>query len=264
MTDRRDPPQIVAMLTDFGHSDPYLGIVQGVMLREAPELRMVDLSHQVPPGDLTIGGFWLAQAHSWFPPGTVHLCVVDPGVGGSRALIAARGGDQIFVAPDNGILSEALAMSPSPSVHRILPERLGLRLSSRTFHARDVFGPVAARLAIGRLTVADVGPLHAPVERKRAVPERGPEGVQGRVLFADHFGNLVSDIPSGLVDFAHDQVRVARRALRVVGTYVEADPGECVALPSSFGTLEVAQRDGSAFASLGVERGASILLEARR
>jgi len=258
------PAAIVTLLTDFGLRDPYVGIVKGVMLSENPALRLVDLSHAVPPQDIGIGSFWIASAYAWFPPGTVHLCVVDPGVGGDRAPIAAQVGTHFFVAPDNGLLSDVLEPADASRVYRIDPQKLGLRVPARTFHARDIFGPVAARLASGALRLEDVGRAHQPVMLKRRVPRRDPRGVSGRVLVVDHFGNLISDIPAECVDPSQDHVHIAGRALRWVGTYEEAAPGECVGLFSSFGTVEVARRDGSAANDLGVERGASVRVEPAR
>lgn len=262
MSGRRPAPAIVALLTDFGVLDPYVGIVKGVLLRQAPKLRIVDVSHQVPAQDLTIAAFWIAHVYPWFPPGTVHLCVVDPGVGGSRAPIAARAFDQYFVAPDNGLLSGVLD-SGSAEVRRIVPDLLGISVPSRTFHARDLFAPVAARLASGELALDQLGPPHEPQMLKRIVPCRDERGVSGRIVFADHFGNLVSDIPAELVDLASDRIRVGVHELRLVGTYSEASPGECVGVLSSFGTLEIAQRDGNAAQVLGLRSGASVRAEAR-
>lgn len=251
------------MLTDFGESDPYVGIVKGVMLREDRGLKILDLCHQVPPGELEVAGFWLAQSLTWLPQRSVVLCVVDPGVGGSRAPIVADTPQHTFVAPDNGVLSEVLERSGQAAVYRIVPDALGLQVTSRTFHARDLFGPVAAALATGRVEPAALGPKHQPVNKVRAAPIRDHRGLRGRVLFVDHFGNLVTDIPSQLLDRDIDRVSIGEQTLRIVETYGEAQPGECVGVPSSFGTLEVAQRDGSAARTLGVSRTASLWVERR-
>jgi S-adenosyl-L-methionine hydrolase (adenosine-forming) len=235
-----------------------VGIVKGVLLREGPTLQVVDLSHEVPPQAVSVAAFWLAHSYRFFPARTVHLCVVDPGVGSARAPIAARALGHYFVAPDNGLLSDVLAADGSARVHRIEPDRLGLDVTSRTFHGRDLFAPVAARLASGQISLSELGPPHAALMEQRAIPVRDASGISGAVLFADHFGNLVTDIPGALLKPRGERVVVAGAELRVLGTYADARAGECIGLVSSFGTLEIAQRDGSAASALGVGRGAPI------
>lgn len=257
------PSGIVSLLTDFGGRDPYVGVVKGVLLSEHPALTLVDLCHEVPPQAVEVAGFWLARAYAFFPPGTVHLAVVDPGVGSTRAAIAAEVAGHLFVAPDNGLLSEILGCGGPTSVHRIDAARHGLDVPSRTFHARDLFAPVAARLASGKLSLVELGPAHEPILTRRTRPVRDAAGVAGRVLFVDHFGNLITDIPAELVDARTDEVVLGARRLRLVGTYAEAAPGECVGLVSSFGTLEIAARDGSALGALGLGRGARVELVPR-
>lgn len=253
----------VTLLTDFGLSDPYVGILKGVLLHEAPNTRIVDLSHDVPPQDIRVAAFWLAHAYPFFPVGSVHLCVVDPGVGSARVPIAFHQAGHLFVGPDNGVFSDVLAGVSAPRVRRIDASGLGLDVPSRTFHGRDVFAPVAARLASRALRLEQLGPQHEPLVELRPPVVSDAGGVTGMVIFADRFGNLVTDIPAALVDRERHVVEIAGRALRVVGTYVEAKPGECVGLVSSFGTLEVAQRDGHAAGTLGSPRGAPVRLLAR-
>lgn len=250
------PSGVVSLLSDFGLADPFVGVLKGVMLREAREVSLVDLTHGVPPQDYELAGFLLAGSFRAFPAGTVHLAVVDPGVGSERAAIAVRASGHFFVAPDNGLLSRVLAADPQHETRAIDVERLGLGAASRTFHGRDVFAPMAARLASGHTRFENVGALYFARFLPSAPAGAGGEGL---VLFVDHFGNLISDVPGAFVrDLRDPVVEVMGRRLRVVGTYAEAEPGECVGLVSSFETLEVAMREGNAAQALGIGRGARL------
>ena len=261
-------PRLVTLLTDFGATDPFVGIMKGVMLREEPRLRIIDVTHGVGAQDIGAAAFVLGHSFGWFPAGSVHVGVVDPGVGGARAVLVAEASGHYFVAPDNGLLSEVLAGDAGALVRRADVERLGLSPRSRTFHGRDVFAPLAAWLASGRRAFAELGELHAPVRLDLPRAVRDADGVQGRIVLVDHFGNLISNVPSSeLEGEATDagargllalRVEVGGLALRGVGTYSEAEPGECVGLVSSFGTLEIAERNGSAARSLGLGSGARI------
>jgi len=252
--------RIVSLLTDFGLSDPFVGVMKAVILSHEPSLCIVDVSHGVPAQDIDVAALWLSEAYRWFSRGAVHVCVVDPAVGSARAALAARAGEHVFLAPDNGVLSDVLVREPRAEVRRIDALELGLPIPSRTFHGRDVFAPIAARLASGELCFADVGPVHAPVRRARALPAREQNRVIGRVSFVDHFGNLVSDVAASVLGDGVETVEIGERRLRRVGTYSEAEPGECVALVSSFGTLEVACRDGNAAEVLKASRGDRVVV----
>lgn len=255
-------PRVVTLLTDFGLSDAFVGIMKGVLLREAPGLAIIDVSHGIPAQDTAAGAFVLAQSFGWFPEGSVHVCVVDPGVGSARAALVAEARGHTFVAPDNGVLTAVLETDPAAQVRRVDLARLGLSPKSRTFHGRDVFAPLSAWLASGRRSFAELGELCVPERCPFAQPVHDARGASGQVLFVDHFGNLISNLPSSaLASHASLSVEVGGRVLRVVGTYSEAEPGECVALVSSFDTLEIAERNGNAARALGLERGAPIRVE---
>lgn len=228
------------------------------MLREAPELQLIDLSHAIPAQDVALAGLFLARSYGWFSSGTVHLCVVDPGVGSAREPLVAEADGHLFVAPDNGVLTQVLVNARAPTVRRIDLARLGLDPPSRTFHARDVFAPVAAWLATGLRPFSGLGPLHAPMMNAEDPPLRDTTELRGRVMFVDHFGNLVTNLPAEWLPPGEVRVFIGDSSLRVVGTYAEARPGECVGLVSSFDTLEVALRDGSAASRLAVTRGAAV------
>ncbi len=248
---------IVTLLTDFGLTDPFVGVMKGVMLGIASGLRFVDLTHGIAPGDIRGAGFWLERSYAYFPRGATHLAVVDPGVGTQRCPLALSVDGHCFVGPDNGlftrVLDAALAHGANVAAHVIDVTALRTRLAlagspSRTFHGRDVFGPAAALLASG----APIASLGARVDTDELVRE--PRSGEPSVVIVDHFGNLITDaVPSDLALVRG--VDIGGKRLRLVGTYGEAKAGECVALLGSFGTLEIAVRDGSAARVLGVAAG---------
>jgi hypothetical protein len=256
---------IITLLTDFGTRDPFVGVMKGVILGRCPAARIVDLSHEVPPQQVPEGAFWLAKVFVWFPSATLHLVVVDPGVGTRRAALVAQACGHLFVAPDNGILAPALARDPHSRAHRIDPELLGLSVPSRTFHGRDVFAPVAAEILAGRLEWDAVGPPQTELVPLPTVPARrqGAE-VRGTVVTVDHFGNLITNIEAeDLADIDDAVVSLETASCPLRGTYGEVSSGELVALVGSFGTLEVALRDGNAERITGLTRGARVVVRPR-
>ncbi|MFZ5895937.1 MAG: SAM hydrolase/SAM-dependent halogenase family protein [Myxococcota bacterium] len=264
MTGAPAPSEIVTLLTDFGVSDPFVGVMKGVMLNEHAGLRLVDISHAVPPQDIELAEFWLRTSHHWFPAGSVHLCVVDPGVGSDRAALAVCAHEQYFVAPDNGVLSGVIRSDTRAAVRRIDAAELGIELPSRTFHGRDLFARVASRLASQKLQFASIGPTAQPVLLPERPALRSPDELVGRVIAVDHFGNLISNLPGAWLEASDIAVEIAGRKLRRVGTYAEAEVAECVALISSFDTLEVAVRNGHAANLLGVGRDAELRVVRQR
>ena len=251
------PSGIVTLLTDFGLHDPFVGVVKGAVLAHFRDVTFVDLTHDIEPGVVADAAFWLAQAYPWFPAGTVHLAVVDPGVGTSRAAIVVRADDHVFVGPDNGLFEVVRRRAPSFECRRIDPERLRLEAPSRTFHGRDVFAPVAGLVASGKLAFEDAGPAHTLVETEGVPEPRAVEGaVDGEVLVVDRFGNLVTNIEgAALGDLSRARVDIAGRTLLVVGTYGDLFPGDCAAVVGSFGQIEIVQGGGSASLTLGAQRG---------
>lgn len=285
----------VTLLTDFGLADYYVAAVKGTLLRLAPGVELVDLSHEVPLGDLEAAADLLAGAAPTFPAGTVHLAVVDPGVGGDRRILVAEAREQRFVAPDNGLLEpfldEALASGRVWSVER---GDLFLDAPGSTFHGRDRFAPVAAAIARSARVVhvgAPVGPTGStelarmgpgvtdPVRLGLPAPARqnGPDGTvfTGRVARIDRFGNLVTDLSADWLDGERPPVEVRagdtwRRVERWVSHYAELPPagggrepeglvGALVgALIGSRGTVELSLRDDDLAARWGVERGAAV------
>jgi S-adenosylmethionine hydrolase len=253
------PNGIVTLLTDFGLRDPYVGIMKGAMLKRARAVRLFDLSHEVTPHQTREAGFWLKRSVAWFPRGTVHLVVVDPGVGTERRAVAVATNDHYFVAPDNGVLSPALE-GHAFEARCIDPAILGPIELSRTFHGRDLFGPVAACLATDQLQFTELGPTCQPIQvATGSTAPTGADELLAEVLSIDRFGNLITDAEQAwLQDYAPFEVVVAGTSLRVVETYGEAAPGECVALIGSHGTMEIACREASASEHLKIQRGARI------
>jgi len=243
---------IVTLLTDFGLRDTYVAALKGAILREHPKAAIVDLSHEVRPYAILQAAFLLDGAWQSFPPQTVHVAVVDPGVGGSRFGIAFSGQDHYFVGPDNGIFTFVLERTHVQAV--LLPVPAG---AASTFHGRDVFAPAAARLARGA-EVAELGqPAQAPQMLPDAWAARLGEGWRGHVLHCDRFGNVITSIPASALPRAR---AVNGVPFRVVRTYEEAKPEELVALAGSSGRLELALPGASAAERLKAVPGEVVLI----
>ncbi len=252
---------ILTLLTDFGEDDYYVGAVKGVLLGAAPRATLVDLSHTVAPGDVEGAAFLLAAAAPFFPAGTVHLAVVDPGVGSARRILAARRPEGLFVAPDNGLLTPLLDGAEVRAVER--PE-LFRPAPGATFHGRDRFAPVAAALASGEPFAGLGGVIGDPVRLSLPAPLRGEAELRGRVAHIDRFGNLVSDIPAGWLPERPFTARVGGRSVeRRFGHYAELEPGEPAVLTGSLGTLELSLRGESLARRWQIVRGAEIVVVLR-
>lgn len=247
---------IVTLLTDFGTADGYVGEVKGVLFAHAPALTIVDIAHDLAAHD--VDGARLALARYWqrFPVGTVHLVVVDPGVGGTRAAIAVESEGRFLVGPDNGVLSPALLHAGARCVALPVPHS-----ASPTFHGRDLFAPIAAQLATGVPLDALGHPHDAPVMRRTPEATRRPDGaVSGVVITIDRFGNLVTN----LVARRGGTVEIKGQALELRRTYADAREGDLVALVGSSGLVEIAEREGNAAVRLGVRRGDGVVLRTAR
>jgi hypothetical protein len=258
------PSGIVTLLTDFGLHDPFVGVMKAVVLSRFPHARIVDVCHDVAPYAVAEGAFWLERSYGWFPAGTVHVAVVDPGVGSERLALAVRAGGHVFVGPDNGLLRAAIARAGAPESRAIDLDRLGLPAPSATFHGRDVFAPVAAELAAARLPFDAVGPI-VELRVPSALPlvSIGPDELRGSVATVDRFGNLVTDVDAELLArFAAPIALVASRRVPFVRVYADVAPGALAAVIGSFGTVEIACNRGSAAAELGVGRGAEVRVSA--
>jgi S-adenosylmethionine hydrolase len=254
-------PPTVTLLTDFGQRDGYAGALKGAVLAACPEARLVDLTHEIPPGDIDCGARVLAQAAPLFPEGTVHLAVVDPGVGSARRALAARIDGRCYVAPDNGLLSGVLEGARAVCAHELTRAEHWRPAPSPVFHGRDVFGPVAGRLA-GGLALEAVGPPLDPAGlARRAEPSprrQGPDQV-GEVIAVDGFGNLITNLRPPETGA---RVELAGRSLPLLRTYSDVPEGELLALVGSHGCVEIACNRARADRVLGASRGLVVVLRA--
>jgi S-adenosylmethionine hydrolase len=256
---------IIALLTDFGTRDHYVGVMRGVALGICPDATLVDITHDIPPQDIVGGALELASAFKYFPPYTVFLCVVDPGVGSVRRGIAADAGGYKFVAPDNGLLTMVFKGIGPTQVVELTERKYARPTVSRTFEGRDRFAPAAAWLAKGIELTALGRPLSS--WRLIDVPEPHADNAElsGVVVRVDRFGNLVTNIDRRSFDeFVADrrvQMAVADRPVtRIVATYDDADAGSICALFGSSDHLEIAVTGGSAAERLGLTRGAPVVV----
>lgn len=243
----------VTLMTDFGTRDGYVAEMKGVLLERAPGIPLIDITHDIPPHDIDTARQVLARYWQRFPRGTVHLVVVDPGVGTARRALAVASEGRFLVGPDNGVLSPALALDGATAVALHVPAD-----ASATFHGRDVFAPAAAALASGR-PIASLG-VPCPDPILTAVPALVPAPggrLEGEVVAIDRFGNAVTNLPAPDGDATAEW---AGRRLPVRRTYSDVERGEVVALVGSSGHIEIAVREGSAAAVLGIARGARVVL----
>jgi S-adenosyl-L-methionine hydrolase (adenosine-forming) len=260
---------LVSFISDFGHSDWFVGVVHGVLLEICPRARIVDLTHDIPPGLIERASFVIEAACPDLPPGTVNLAVVDPGVGTGRRALAVRARGQRFVGPDNGILDWALS-DPDAEVRSLTEERWFRHPVSRTFHGRDVFAPVAAHLA-GGAPLDAFGPRIADavrLPRPAAAPVDG--NLMGRVMFVDRFGNALTNLTAASLAAAFPgvpeerlEVRIGMRTLNgLARSYGDAPIGTLVAIIGSSGRLEIAQVGGDAATRFGLGEGDPIIVSA--
>jgi S-adenosylmethionine hydrolase len=256
------PCGLVTLLTDFGLDDPFVGVMKGVLCGAHPALRIIDVTHGIGRRAIAEGAFWLERSYRYFPAGSVHCAVVDPGVGSEREAVVVAAERHFFVGPDNGLLAEVTLHAPHVEVRVIDRARHRLLGASNTFHGRDVFAAIAGRLAARELAFADVGePKHLRVPSPIPGIVSEADGFVGNVLTSDHFGNLITSLRASEVLPTTDAVfrlQIAGQRLRSVRTFADAAPGELVALVGSFDTIEVVVRDGSALERLAPLPGASV------
>lgn len=255
----------ITLLTDFGTVDEYVAVMKGVILSVGHDIRIIDITHHIPPQDTAAAADMIIAAFDWFPKGTVHVIVVDPGVGSDRSIIAASGGGHLFLAPDNGIPAALNGAAAFDRVVRVGSERFFRQPVSATFHGRDIFAPVAARMATG----TDIGTLGHPVPPESLTPlpgipprELADGSLEGHVISEDRFGNLITNLPEKLLadHFSHgfpDRLEIEIGGRRVSGlspTYSAVAPGRLLAVIGSRGRLEIAVNCGSARDHCGVGR----------
>lgn len=263
------PCRVLTITTDFGHQGPFVATMKGRILTRLPTAHIVDVTHEVPVYWPAEAGFWLARAYEYFPLGTVHVAVVDPGVGTDRDIIVVEAGGHVFLAPDNGLLAPIVSRASGASVRRLdVPAatlKLQLATPSATFHGRDIFAPVAAEIAAGRLSLGELGPeVQDIVPSWVDEPTVAEDQVAGVVITIDHFGNLITNIDASLLKrFAHPQVKTGGHSFPLRRTYGDVRPGEFLALVNSFGVVELARAEQSAAEGLGLGRGAPVVVTDR-
>ena len=266
---------VIALLTDFGLKDSFVGVLKGVMLGIAPDAQLIDITHAIAPQHVASGAWTLAISYRYFPSGTVFACIVDPGVGSSRRPIALHAGDWYFVGPDNGLFSTILREQPVHEVVALANPAYQLPQVSTTFHGRDIFAPAAAHLAMG-LALSELGPRLDPATLQ-TLPEndatRSASTVQGRVAHIDTYGNTITNIPSTLVPdlfsspnvemtFPVQQVSVTQRRHFFSEQPVGNEGAEGADAPflyvASSGYVAVAINGGNAAHTLGIDDDAPI------
>lgn len=247
---------VVTLLTDFGVKDPFVGMMKGVILSLAPNARLVDLTHEVPPQSILTGAFHLKVSYPFFPAHTIHVAVVDPGVGTERRAIAVQSGEFIFLAPDNGLLSYVLEREPEVQCYTLDRSQFHLPRVGRTFHGRDVFAPIAGHLAAGR----SLDQIGTPIDSMTALdlprPVPTESGWIAHILCADHFGNLITDLD---FDLSHPvSLRCHGEVIPLGLAYQDVPVGHPIALYGSAGHLEIAVNGGSAKDRFGATVGEEI------
>lgn len=250
------------MTTDFGDSDGYVGIMKGVMMSIHPAARLIDISNQVPKHDVRAGAFLLEYSYHYFPVGTVHLAIVDPGVGNSRRPIAVETSNYFFIAPDNGILQNIFQKEKIVSVVDIHNRNYMLENISRTFHGRDIFAPAAAHLSKG-LSISELGTRVPDFETGDiALPVIDSEKISGRIVYMDHFGNLISNIPGDLLyERSFSLTFSGHKIEKLTESYSHGSHVHPFAIIGSSGYLEIAvnQRSAKQLLNAAIGDGITIL-----
>jgi S-adenosylmethionine hydrolase len=270
MAKQKDPKKanLIALLTDFSWHNWYLGVMKGVIKGINPGVRVIDLCHDVSSQDVREGSFILSNSFGYFPPGTIFLCVVDPGVGTKRKNLVVETEDHFFVAPDNGILSSIFELAKVEKVYSVDPGEYTLPVKGATFYGRDIFAPIAAHLSLG-VPPADMGEELASVLIVPAIkPYVNKAGeVSGRAVYIDTFGNIITNIAEEFIESVYPSgvawdkvsVRLAGRRIKSVGRYyAQGEEGMLIALINSWGFLEIAVNKGSAWRELGLKEKKSL------
>ena len=266
----KDENPIITLATDFGGSDHFVGAMKGVILNINPRASVIDITHDIETGNIRQAAFCLNHYHAFYPKGTIHVCVVDPGVGTDRRGILIETDSYTFVAPDNGCCTFILDRYPSARVYSLTARKYFLPRVSHTFHGRDIFAPVAAWLS-QKVPPPRFGErVSNPVTFKVSPPVRtGEDTILGEVLYVDKFGNLITTIPADYLEEEEKksrkrclEIRIKEKNIPVFGrTYAAVDPGELLGLIGSAGYLEIAANQDSAQKKLGVATGDPVILK---
>jgi S-adenosylmethionine hydrolase len=256
------PDFLITLTTDFGLESPYVAAMKGALLSVNHSVRLIDLSHQIPAQDIRYAAFFLAASVPYYPAGTLHMVVVDPGVGTDRAILYVEVAGQRLLTPDNGCLTRIFeTMGPPNTLIRVQEPHFWRKVVSDTFNGRDIFAPVAGHLSLG-VKPSKLGPIVKEwVTLEIPRPVTTSRGVQGEVLFVDHFGNLITNIPATMVQRRPNALTVGSRLLdrfAWVRTYGEAKMGQVALLVSSVGNLEVDIVQGDAAKRFGASVGTHV------
>jgi S-adenosylmethionine hydrolase len=263
------PNPVITLTTDYGTNDHLVGTMKGVILKINPDVTIVDITHNVTPFDLLDGALTIGAAYSYFPPKTVHVVVVDPGVGTERRPLLVSAQNQYFVAPDNGVLSVIFEREENVVVRHANVEHYYLSPISKTFHGRDVFAPVAAWLTKGWQTPSMGDEITDYKKFAMPKPKAADGGLKGVVLRVDAFGNLITNfraenLPEGVTQNGNFQLQVGTHVVKkLVDTYARGAAGEPIAYIGSSGYIEIGVNKGSASKTLGLGRGTPVVLPAK-
>lgn len=257
---------IITLTTDYGTGDHLVGVLKGVILKINPDVTIVDITHEVTPFDLLDGALAIASAYAYFPPRTIHVVIVDPGVGTERRPLLVSGQNQYFIAPDNGVLSGVFEKEQNFLVRHLTSEHYFLQPVSKTFHGRDVFAPVAAWLS-KNWQPGSMGDEIADFKRfALPKPKEADGGLKGVILKVDSFGNLMTnfraeDLPTEASEKGEVKLQLGTYAVtRLVPTFASGNAGEAIAFVGSSGYVEIGVNKGNASKTLGIGRGAAVLL----
>jgi S-adenosylmethionine hydrolase len=261
------PNPIITLTTDYGTDDHLVGVLKGVILKINPEVQIVDITHGVASFDVLDGAMAIANAYAYFPPRTIHVVVVDPGVGTERRPLLVSGQNQYFIAPDNGVLSAVYEKEQNFVVRHLTAEHYFLQPVSKTFHGRDIFAAVAGWLS-KNWQPASMGEEITDFKRFALPRPKEADGLlKGVVLKVDSFGNLITnfkseDLPEGAMEKGEIKLQVGTHAVsKLVPTFANGDAGEAIAYVGSSGLLEIGVNKGSASKTLGIGRGTTVLLD---
>ena len=252
---------LITLLTDFGNKDGFVGTMKGVILVINPNVKIIDVSHEISQGDINSAGFILAQSAPYFPANTIHVAVVDPGVGSTRKALLVETPNAFFIAPDNGLLKFIFAKEKNCKVFEITNTAYFLDNVSNTFHGRDIFAPVAAFLSKG-ISPEKIGPVTNEFERgKISLPAEKGNNVFGEIIYIDHFGNLITNIPAKMLKSVNE-IRIGNKTLPgIFTTYSSVKESELVSVIGSHGLVEIAKRNGNAHMELNAELATKVIIE---
>jgi S-adenosylmethionine hydrolase len=260
---------IITLTTDFGYRDPFVGIMKGVILGINPSARITDITHGISPHNVIEAALLTGESYRYFPKGTIHVVVVDPGVGSGRRPILAEADGHFFVGPDNGVFTKVFDLSPEPpEVIHLTEEKYFLQAGGSTFHGRDVFAPAAAWLSTGMKKEDFGGPVTDYVTLPLPSPRVGEEGITGEVIHIDRFGNAITnirgeDMNSLFGSTLAPRVKVGDKELDLKRFYEEAEDNEPHTLVNSSGYLEIFVYRGNAAWALGVDVGEKVTVKVR-